>query len=92
MSAPCNPAGGKHPFGESYERDSNILRGRSNFSLLHHLPEALNLVSAMVQRDPAGRPVMAAVLDHPLWWPAERQLQLLVDVSDRCGSVTWLQW
>lgn len=28
---------------------------------------------------------MTAVLAHPLWWPAEQRLQLLIDVSDRCG-------
>jgi serine/threonine-protein kinase/endoribonuclease IRE1 len=36
---------GKHPFGEQYERDTNILRGLCNMAPLHKWPEAYNLVS-----------------------------------------------
>jgi serine/threonine protein kinase len=35
---------GKHPFGEHYERDTNILRGLCNLAPLHKWPEAYNLV------------------------------------------------
>lgn len=35
---------GKHPFGEQYERDTNILRGLCNLAPLHKWPEATNLV------------------------------------------------
>lgn len=45
-------AGGRHPFGEAYERDANILRGAPNLSALAHMPEALNLVASMLQREP----------------------------------------
>jgi len=75
--------GGRHPFGESYERDANILRREPCLAALAPLPEAANLVGAMLLKDPAVRPVMPAVLGHPLWWSAEQQLQFLVDISDR---------
>uniref|UniRef100_A0A383VZQ0 non-specific serine/threonine protein kinase n=1 Tax=Tetradesmus obliquus TaxID=3088 RepID=A0A383VZQ0_TETOB len=74
---------GKHPFGEQYERDTNILRGLCNLAPLHKWPEATNLVSAMLCKSPAARPTMAAVLGHPFWWSEEQRLQFLVDVSDR---------
>jgi serine/threonine protein kinase len=31
-------------------------------------PEALDLVSSMVQRDPAKRPTSSMVLQHPFFW------------------------
>jgi serine/threonine-protein kinase/endoribonuclease IRE1 len=78
--------GGRHPFGESFERDANILRGRADLRALArggYPPEAANLVSAALARVPAARPTMPAVLDHPFWWIAEKRVQFLVDVSDR---------
>ena len=78
--------GGKHPFGENYERDTNILRGQPNMAPLVHQPEALNLLQAMLHKDPGSRPVMPAVLAHPMWWSPDSLLQLLVDVSDRWGG------
>jgi hypothetical protein len=77
-------AGGRHPFGEHYERDTNILRGtHSLHQLLGRAPEALNLLAAMLSKKPAARPAMAAVRAHPFWWSDEQRLQFLVDVSDR---------
>ena len=38
-------SGGKHPFGESYERDGNILNREPDLSpLAGHQPEAVNLL------------------------------------------------
>ncbi len=36
--------GGKHPFGDSFERDMTILRGQPNVAPLQPFPEACNLV------------------------------------------------
>jgi hypothetical protein len=85
-------SGGLHPFGESYERDANILNREPNFAPLQASmqPHAVNLLSAMMLKDAAERPTMAAVLAHPLWWGPEQQLQLLVDVSDRSVHVSLL--
>jgi serine/threonine-protein kinase/endoribonuclease IRE1 len=74
---------GQHPFGENYERDTNILRGKPSLRLLQEHPEALNLVAAMLGKSPRSRPSMLAVLGHPMWWTNEQRLQFLVDVSDR---------
>jgi serine/threonine-protein kinase/endoribonuclease IRE1 len=76
-------SGGKHPFGEHYERDTNIIRGLCNLTALQKWPEAVNLLSAMLSKQPLQRPVMAGVLRHPFWWSDEQRLQFLVDVSDR---------
>ena len=35
---------GRHPFGEQYERDGNILQRRLNLKHVQHLPEAVNLL------------------------------------------------
>ncbi len=49
-------------------------------------PEAANLVSACLAKEPGRRPALAAVLAHPLWWGEERRLAFLVDISDRWGA------
>ena len=46
--------------------------------------EAVNLLSSMMFMDEASRPEIPAVLKHPLWWTAEKKLEFLADVSDRC--------
>mmetsp|Transcript_7719 Transcript_7719/g.21964 ORF Transcript_7719/g.21964 Transcript_7719/m.21964 type:complete len:1257 (+) Transcript_7719:192-3962(+) len=76
--------GGKHPFGqERFVRDGNIVRGSSDLSALSHLPLLQHLISCMLSWVPEERPTMQAVLAHPAWWPAERQVSFLVDLSDR---------
>jgi serine/threonine protein kinase len=80
-------SGGKHPFGEHYERDTNIIRGHCNLAPLAKWPEAVNLLGAMLSKQPLQRPAMAGVLAHPFWWSDEQRLAFLVDVSDRCVGV-----
>ncbi|BDA47514.1 probable serine/threonine-protein kinase/endoribonuclease IRE1 at C-terminar half [Coccomyxa sp. Obi] len=75
--------GGKHAFGESYERDFNILQGRANLREIAHLKEAESLVRAMLVAAPKRRPSVASVMAHPFWWPPQRRLSFLVDLSDR---------
>jgi serine/threonine-protein kinase/endoribonuclease IRE1 len=75
--------GGKHPFGDSYERDVAILRSAPNMAPLSAAPEAANLITAMLAKEPGARPTMAGVAGHPAWWSAEQRLQFLVDISDR---------
>lgn len=43
----------------------------------------MNLVRAMLRPQPKQRPTMAAVMVHPFWWPAARQLAFLIEVSNR---------
>ena len=79
----CCMAGGEHPFGDIYQRDSNILKGRSNLTHLRQSPEQLNLIHSMLTREAIGRPLMPAVLAHVLWWSEDQHLQFLIDISDR---------
>lgn len=76
---------GRHPFGEPWEREANLLRrrGQPDLSRVAHLPEAHDLLSRMLHPDPARRPSAAEAADHPFFWPDERRLALLCDLSDR---------
>ncbi|KAK9828434.1 hypothetical protein WJX81_007728 [Elliptochloris bilobata] len=76
-------SGGRHAFGESYERDSNILQARCNLKTIAHLPEAEHLVRAMLAAAPKRRPGAEAVMAHPFFWPSGKQLAFLVALSDR---------
>ena len=75
---------GSHPFGEWYEREGNIMHDRPNLSAIESLSlEAHDLISLMLCRDPLGRPTANQIGEHPFFWPLDRRLGLLCDLSDR---------
>ncbi len=47
------------------------------------MKEAESLVRAMLVAAPKRRPSVASVMAHPFWWPPQRRLSFLVDLSDR---------
>ncbi|CAA0807032.1 Serine/threonine-protein kinase/endoribonuclease IRE1b [Striga hermonthica] len=75
--------GGKHPFGESLERDVNIVNDRKDLFLIDHIPEATDLISRLLDPDPYLRPKATEVMQHPLFWDPEKRLSFLRDASDR---------
>ncbi|KAL3514882.1 hypothetical protein ACH5RR_027599 [Cinchona calisaya] len=75
--------GGKHPFGESLERDMNIVNNRKDLFLIENLPEATDLISSLLNRNPELRPKATQVMSHPLFWDSEMRLSFLRDASDR---------
>jgi serine/threonine-protein kinase/endoribonuclease IRE1 len=75
---------GLHPFGEWYERESNIMKSRPNIEPVKSLSfEAHDLINAMLQRSPSSRPTAKQICDHTLFWSADRRLAFLCDFSDR---------
>jgi len=78
---------GSHPFGEWYEREANIMHNRPNIEALKNIsPDAYDLVGSMIQRNQSARPTAKQVCEHPLFWPPDRRLAFLCDVSDRLES------
>ncbi|KAI8048716.1 kinase-like domain-containing protein [Syncephalis plumigaleata] len=79
--------GGDHPFGDRYERESNILKNNYDLSGLSMdnvaEAEARDLISAMIQYQPEHRPTIGQVLLHPFFWSNEKRLAFLQDASDR---------
>ncbi|KAK4428316.1 Serine/threonine-protein kinase/endoribonuclease IRE1b [Sesamum alatum] len=75
--------GGKHPFGESLERDLNIVNDRKDLFLIDNIPEATHLVSRLLDPNPNLRPKAIEVMHHPLFWDSETRLSFLRDASDR---------
>lgn len=81
---------GRHPFGETMKRQANILGAEFN---LEHLLEndeeththvlAVEMIRDMINDEAQCRPTARGVLNHPLFWTAERILSFLQDVSDR---------
>ncbi|KAL3655153.1 hypothetical protein CASFOL_000939 [Castilleja foliolosa] len=76
-------SGGKHPFGESLERDVNIVNDRKDLFLIDHIPEATDLISRLLDPNPDLRPKSIEVMQHPLFWNSEKRLSFLRDASDR---------
>ncbi|KAH9626955.1 hypothetical protein KSS87_005724 [Heliosperma pusillum] len=75
--------GGKHPFGDVFERDANIVKNRMDLFLVEHVPEAVHLIFHLLNPNPDFRPKAVEVLDHPLFWNSEKRLSFLRDASDR---------
>ncbi|XP_062187195.1 serine/threonine-protein kinase/endoribonuclease IRE1-like [Phragmites australis] len=74
---------GKHPFGEYYEWDMNILNNHFDLFVVDYIPEAVHLISQLLQPNPEMRPKAVYVMHHPLFWSPELRLQFLRDTSDR---------
>lgn len=81
---------GKHPFGERFLREGNIIRGECTFADLGKclrerslVVEAKDLISQMISQDPMKRPSATQILKHPLFWSIARKLEFLLKVSDR---------
>lgn len=47
--------GGKHPYGDSFERDVNIVNDRKDLFLVENVPEAVNLFSQLLNPCPDMR-------------------------------------
>lgn len=47
--------GGKHPYGDSFERDVNIVNDRKDLFLVENVPEAVDLFSQLLDPSPDMR-------------------------------------
>ena len=76
---------GKHPFGENFHRQANILSGKANLAQLDPEKQSAetSLISKMITTEPNDRPPAVAVLKHPAFWSKDKTLTFLQDVSDR---------
>jgi len=76
---------GKHPFGENFHRQANILSGKQDLSHLNKERENLriSLIEKALSFEPADRPPASALLKHPAFWSKEKILNFLQEVSDR---------
>ena len=80
--------GGSHPFDKDgkFMREANIVKGHYDISALECLGdyqwEAKDLVSSMLNHNPKARPDAATILTHPFFWPPEKRLDFLCQVSD----------
>lgn len=74
---------GKHPFGEYYERDMKIINNQFDLFIVDHIPEAVHLISQLLDPDPEKRPTAVYVMHHPFFWSPELCLSFLRDTSDR---------
>lgn len=46
---------GRHPFGERLEQDANIVKNRFDLFLVEHIPEAVDLLSHLLDSIPEKR-------------------------------------
>lgn len=73
---------GQHPFGDRYMREANIVHGKFSLRDLTNI-ESQDLIDRMISHEPRRRPTAAQVMVHPYFWSAEKQLNFLLEVSDR---------
>uniref|UniRef100_A0A2P2KIS3 non-specific serine/threonine protein kinase n=1 Tax=Rhizophora mucronata TaxID=61149 RepID=A0A2P2KIS3_RHIMU len=75
--------GGRHPFGDPLERDINIVKNQMDLFLVDYIPEAVDLISDLLNPELELRPKALEVLYHPMFWSSEMRLSFLRDTSDR---------
>ncbi|KAJ8330376.1 bifunctional endoribonuclease/protein kinase ire1 [Batrachochytrium dendrobatidis] len=78
--------GGKHPFGEKFLREVNVLRGNYRLDGLDTINDgvlAKDLIKRMIGKDPRKRPEAHEVMRHPYFWTPSERLLFLQDISDR---------
>lgn len=79
-------SGGRHPFGDRYSREGNIIKGQYELALLDRLPDKVelkHLIGWMIDLNPSGRPNTSQILKHPYFWTKSKKLEFLLKVSDR---------
>ncbi|WWC69578.1 uncharacterized protein I206_103521 [Kwoniella pini CBS 10737] len=79
---------GEHPYGETYNRESNIVKGdmvnMENLSILgEEGEEAKELIGRLLSLEPGSRPDTSECLVHPFFWNPGKRLSFLCDASDR---------
>jgi len=77
---------GDHPFGNSLQRQANILAASSSlkyFSQTSFDVVAKAAIESMISHDPFHRITASQLMLHPIFWNADRQLKFFSDVSDR---------
>ncbi|KAL7192822.1 hypothetical protein ACSBR2_024607 [Camellia fascicularis] len=75
--------GGRHPFGDRFERDINIVKNKADLFLVEYIPEAVDLISRLLDPNAELRPKALEVFHHPLFWNSEMRLSFFRDTSDR---------
>ncbi|XP_063324236.1 serine/threonine-protein kinase/endoribonuclease IRE1-like [Pelmatolapia mariae] len=75
-------SGGHHPFGKSFECESNIYDGKYS---LDHIQElvAKDLIESMINKEPKDRPKVEECLNHPFFWTSLKQFQYLRETANR---------
>lgn len=73
---------GQHPFGESFEREVNILKDKTDIHLIDQIPEGHHLVKHCIQFKQENRLLLPEVLSHPFFWNDYQRLSFLKDASD----------
>lgn len=79
---------GSHPFGDRYIREANIIKGEKDLSTLKlhckfDFSELTDLISSMIDHNPANRPDTSIIMKHPFFWESGKKLQFLLKASDR---------
>jgi len=78
---------GKHPFGDRYSRERNILQSKYNVSELgQNCYEGRDLVEKMIAFDHLKRPSIKECKNHILFWSDEKKLSFLEEVIDKVES------
>jgi serine/threonine-protein kinase/endoribonuclease IRE1 len=75
---------GKHPFGDLFSRDRNIIENNPDLLELKESDmEAVDIIERMIESNVEKRLSSNMVSFHPFFWPPAKKLNFLLDLSDR---------
>ncbi|XP_077247853.1 serine/threonine-protein kinase/endoribonuclease IRE1b-like isoform X3 [Tasmannia lanceolata] len=70
-------SGGGHPFGVSFDRESNIASNNLELFLIEHIKEVVDVISCLLDPNPELRPKETTVMRHPLLWKSKKRMWFL---------------
>ncbi|KAF4115704.1 hypothetical protein G5714_003193 [Onychostoma macrolepis] len=73
---------GKHPFGDVIRREMNISEGKYSLGDIQDIA-AKDLIAWMINKEPAERPTIDKVLNHPYFWDDKRIREVLHNLGNK---------
>jgi serine/threonine-protein kinase/endoribonuclease IRE1 len=84
---------GEHPFGQHFERQSNIIAGRFNLKAIsrdlvqERFEEFEHMISMMIKSDPKLRSKASKLINHVFFWDNDKKLKVIQEISDKLEYV-----
>lgn len=80
---------GQHPFGNRFEREQNILKGKFDLNdvdmdlVNERVEEFQHMITMMIKPDPKLRSRTSKITNHVFFWNNDKKLKVIQEISDK---------
>ncbi|CAL8141655.1 unnamed protein product [Orchesella dallaii] len=82
---------GKHPFGDRFRSQVNILDGTlliDNDHVLHCCSQNVLFIKLMLSKNPISRPTCSVILSFPIFWEVDRCIKFIEGLMAQSNDIT----